>query len=153
MGGTVLRKYIVSIIILILFFCMNTRESKMEENEPYKTENTYLLTEEKVSSNELTNMSDLIVFGKIIKKVKEFEYEDKYASSIVSYYLCKVDKVIKGECDDSILINYGGTTLPDILTYNENVQLYLVKSGFVENGKDVYCFSSVYQGIVEKEPS
>lgn len=142
-----MKKFFIVLCILclslILYSVDDGHDKKIEDATKDVAESVCMLTEEKVTNKELKNMSDLIIEGSITKKVKEFEYEDEYASSIVSYYLCNVDKKIQGECDNQIYINYGGTVLPESVQYNEKVTLYLVKSGFKEEGKDVYCFSSI----------
>lgn len=149
------KRAIITIFIMVLFavieikgiFLSNENSEKVISNSE---ESRCLLTEKVVSDKELIRMSDLIIRGKILDKAKEFVYEDEYGTSIVSFYNCKINGIVQGKVNsDNIIINFGGTTLPESIDYDEEKTLYLVKSGFVENGKDVYCFSSISQGICD----
>lgn len=110
------------------------------------------LIERKVTEQELWDMSDVVVKGTILNKIDEINYESDTANSVIGLYRFDVTEGLKiPENCNEFIIAYAGTELPDSVVIDQEYVVFLVDNSLQYEGKNVFSFASLTQGVFKYE--
>ena len=98
---------------------------------------TYALTVEDVSTKDMALKSDLVVMGKVIHR--ECKWEDANQKAINTFSTIKIDKYLKGEGDEFIIVKQLGGKIGDITDVIDGIP-------FLNKGEEVILFLSEFKG-------
>lgn len=136
---------ILSSSILIGLYSKNNKEEKIIVN----------FFEKDVSEQELLDMSDMVVRGKITEKIEEIDYKSESIEAVLSLYKFEVTEEYyytdEESGQDEIIVSYAGTELPEEIIMNEEYVLYLTRNTLNYGDDDIFSFVSLSQGIYKNE--
>jgi len=137
--GVLICLVIISSFVLIRLYSGGDKEGKIVVE----------LFEKKASDEEILNMTDVVVRGKILEKIDEIEYEGKTLNMVYSEYKFEVIEDYMDILEtNEIVISYMGTQLPSGIEMNEEYILYLIQNKSTDYESDnIFSFVSLLQGI------
>ena len=130
----------------IIMICLLTNATSSEEIN-------LTFMEISLDDDEMLNLADIVVKGKIVNKVDEIIYSKGNLEATVSIYKFLVTECFYGDLHkgDEILISFGGTILPQETHNNSDLIVYFKKNTIDYKNTDIYSFVSVSQGIFSSD--
>lgn len=139
LAGMLVGLVILSSSILVILYSQSDKEGRIIVN----------FLEKDVSDEELLDMSDMVVKGRITEKIEEIEYKGETVDTVLSLYKFEITEAYLEETGkaDEIVISYAGTELPDEINTNDEYVVYLTRNTLCYSNYDIFSFVSLSQGI------